>query len=224
MMFTYGASGFVPAQQLPVVRSGRACSQVAMLSPAQEKKAEQLEQIKDLMSDKALAFAVRSESIPVNALNDLRQKIPEGVHMQCIKNTLMRRAVGSEGLERFNAIAGGEGRKDFDVTRKSNYWFLVPEDKMRESVDLWNDWAKENKKARCLTCACAAAPSRPLLLPRQPSSSGPLPRSRARTPSSRAASAQHATKRAASGHAYRCKPQPPVSPPLPPPTSRDAPR
>lgn len=143
------ASGFVPTQQLPAVRSGRVCSsQVAMLSPAQEKKAEQLEQIQGLMEGKALAFAVRSEGIPVNALNDLRQKIPEGVEMQCIKNTLMRRAVGSEGLERFNAIAGGEGRKEFDVTRKSNYWFLVPEDKMRESVDLWNDWVKENNKVR----------------------------------------------------------------------------
>ena len=181
MMLSYGASGFLPTQQLPVVRSGRACSQVAMLSPAQEKKAEQLEQVQGLMSDKALAFAVRSESIPVNALSELRQKIPEGVQMQCIKNTLMRRAVGAEGLERFNAIAGGDGRKDFDVTRKSNYWFFVPEDKMRESVDLWNDWANENKKVRrastrghaplpCSPAGCCAAWA-----------SGPLPLRCART-------------------------------------------
>merc|ERR1719502_1015129 len=95
-----------------------------------------------MMEDKALAFCVRSEGIKPNDFNQLRQKFPDEVKIQCVKNTLMRRASGTEGLERFAAISEGE----YDVTRMSNYWFFVPEDKMRDAVDTWTDFAKENKK------------------------------------------------------------------------------
>ena len=131
-----------------------AAGRVAMLSPAQEKKAAQLEELTAMMEDKALAFCVRSEGIKPNDFNQLRQKFPDEVKIQCVKNTLMRRAAGTEGLERFAAIAEGET----PVTRMSNYWFFVPEDHMRDTVETWNKWVEETKAVRaCPRSAGAAA-------------------------------------------------------------------
>jgi len=144
MLLAVGAAGFLPTQRLPAGRTvtSPAGSRLMMLSPAMTKKAAKVEQVVSVMENAQMMFAVRSEKIPVNKLNDLRQKLPEGVQMQCVKNTLMRRASGTEGLERFAAISEGE----HDVTRMSNFWFFVPEDKMRDAVDTWTDFANENKK------------------------------------------------------------------------------
>lgn len=100
------------------------------------KKGAIVEEVKGQMEDALLMFCVRSEGITVNDMNMMRQKFPEDVTIRCVKNTLVKRA--AEDYPRFQ---GGD-----DLLVKSNYWFFVPEDRMRETVDTWNDWVDETKK------------------------------------------------------------------------------
>merc|ERR1719393_1158994 len=64
--------------------------------------------------------------------------LPEEIKMRCVKNTLMLKA--TEDYPQFQA------EKLPELLEYSNYWFFVPEDKMRESVKVWNDWTEANKK------------------------------------------------------------------------------
>jgi ribosomal protein L10 len=106
-------------------------------------KAATVEGVKASMEDSALLFSVRTDGITVNDMNTLRQKFPEDVKVQCVKNTLVRRA--AEAHPKFQ---GGDSLLEY-----SNYWFFVPEGSMRATVDLWNDWVKESKQVRCVAPA-----------------------------------------------------------------------
>merc|ERR1719453_2631642 len=87
------------------------------------------------MESSALMFCVRSEGIKVNDMNMLRQKFDASVTVRCVKNTLIKRAV-----EDYPKFQGGDSLLEY-----SNYWFFVPEEQMRPTVDTWNDWIKETK-------------------------------------------------------------------------------
>merc|ERR1719267_125699 len=100
------------------------------------KKAAIVEEGKGHMEESAMMFCVRSEGITVNDMNMMRQKFPEAVKVRCVKNTLVKRAA-----EDYPQFQGGD-----DLLEYSNYWFFVPEDNMRETVDTWNDWVKETNK------------------------------------------------------------------------------
>jgi len=100
------------------------------------KKAAIVEEVKGHMETSSMMFCVRSEGITVNDMNMMRQKFPETVTVRCVKNTLVKRAA-----EDYPNFQGGD-----DLLEYSNYWFFVPEDNMRETVDTWNDWVKETNK------------------------------------------------------------------------------
>merc|ERR1719263_2750862 len=87
------------------------------------------------MDGAALMFCVRTEGITVNDMNMMRQKFEEDVSIQCVKNTLIKRAA-----EEYPRFQGGDSLLEY-----SNYWFFVPESGMRAAVDTWNDWVKETK-------------------------------------------------------------------------------
>merc|ERR1711937_720471 len=76
------------------------------------------------------------EGITVNELNAMRQKFDDEVTIRCVKNTLIKRAA-----EDFPKLQGGDSLLEY-----SNYWFFVPEDKMRGAVETWGDFIKETKK------------------------------------------------------------------------------
>lgn len=73
--------------------------------------------------------------------------MPEDVKIKVTKNNLIKIASTGEGLERFEAIAGEEK----EITRMSNIWFYVPEDKMKSSVEGWTkhckDFSNENRNS-----------------------------------------------------------------------------
>ena len=100
------------------------------------KKAALVEECKAAMEPAALMFCVRSEGITVNDMNKMRQKFPEDVTIKCVKNTLVKRAA-----EDYPQFQGGD-----ELLVRSNYWFFVPEDKMRETYKTWDEWIKETKK------------------------------------------------------------------------------
>jgi large subunit ribosomal protein L10 len=126
-------AGLVAPQQQQVWRT----THVSMGSAAaMERKGKIVDEVKEVMADSTLMFCVRSEGIPVNELNAMRQKLPETVTMRCVKNTLVKRAV-----EDYPNFQGGD-----DMLHFSNYWFFVPEDQMRPTVDLWTDFVQETKK------------------------------------------------------------------------------
>lgn len=102
------------------------------------KKAAIVDEVKGHMEGASMMFCVRSEGIKVNDMNMMRQKFPESVTVRCVKNTLVKRAT-----EDFPNFQGGD-----DLLAYSNYWFFVPEDSMRETVDIWEDWIKETNKVR----------------------------------------------------------------------------
>lgn len=83
-----------------------------------------------------LMFCVRSEGITVNAMNGVRQKLPEGTTVRCLKNTLVQRAIVDN--DRFP--------ESEELLQRSNYWFFVPESEVRASVELWNDFIKESNQ------------------------------------------------------------------------------
>mmetsp|Transcript_3089 Transcript_3089/g.5111 ORF Transcript_3089/g.5111 Transcript_3089/m.5111 type:complete len:216 (+) Transcript_3089:50-697(+) len=99
-----------------------------------DKKQEKIDAVKDVLGDTALLFCARSEGVPVNTLNELRQKLPEGVTMRCVKNTLMKRATEGTQFEIDDALLF-----------QSNFWFFVPEADMKATVNLWDDMVKNNK-------------------------------------------------------------------------------
>uniref|UniRef100_A0A7S0NQ63 Ribosomal protein L10 n=1 Tax=Calcidiscus leptoporus TaxID=127549 RepID=A0A7S0NQ63_9EUKA len=136
------AQGLLPASLS--LSSGRTTTPARTSQPsmagalALAKKTKVLESVHEVMAESQLMFCVRSEGLQVNQLNELRQKLPDGVVLKCVKNTLINLAVREH--EQFNAPNIEE------LLQYSNYWFFVPETQMRESVKVWNDWLKENKK------------------------------------------------------------------------------
>ena len=111
----------------------------AMLSPAQEKKASLVEEVKAQMQTSSLLFCVRSEGITVNEMNLQRQKFPDSVKIRCVKNTLIHRA--AQDFPDFEVVSKTGGELKF-----SNYWFFVPEEDMRATVKTWNDFIDESKR------------------------------------------------------------------------------
>merc|ERR1719164_294591 len=87
------------------------------------------------MEKSALMFCVRSEGIKPNDMNRMRQKYPEEITIRCVKNTLIKRA--AEEVPKFQ---GGDSLLEY-----SNYWFFVPEQHLRTTVETWNDFVKETK-------------------------------------------------------------------------------
>uniref|UniRef100_A0A7S0Q7R3 50S ribosomal protein L10 n=1 Tax=Coccolithus braarudii TaxID=221442 RepID=A0A7S0Q7R3_9EUKA len=142
-VFASSADGLLPGS-FPM-SSGRAAAACSRVSPvnmagatALAAKTKVLESVHEVMDETQLMFCVRSEGLMVNEMNDLRQKLPEGVTLKCVKNTLINIAV--QDHEHYNA----DNIKE--LLHYSNYWFFVPETQMRDSVKLWNDWLKEKKK------------------------------------------------------------------------------
>jgi len=124
---------------------GRRAAEAVMVAAAAEEKAEvtrarhgRSQKIVDdligTMEVSALMYSIRTEGLTVNQVNEVRQKLPEGSRMFCAKNSLVKRAV--EDIPKFQ---GGD-----DLLEYSNYWFFAPEDKMRDTVDCWIDFMKEN--------------------------------------------------------------------------------
>ena len=105
-----GVTGLMPTQRLPVVSSHAAAVRVAspqmVGSVALVKKEAAVLEIQEGMKDAALMFCVRSEGIPANEMNALRQAFPEEVKIKVCKNNLLKIATLGEGFERFAAIAG----------------------------------------------------------------------------------------------------------------------
>ena len=138
-----GVTGLMPTQRLPVVSSQaaavRAASPLMGGAAALAKKEAAVQEIREGMEDAALLFCVRSEGIPVNEMNALRMSMPEDVKIKVTKNNLLKIAATGEGLERFAAVAGEEK----EITRMSNIWFYVPEDKMKTTVTGWAKHCKE---------------------------------------------------------------------------------
>merc|ERR1719267_172884 len=119
-----------------VERAARGAGVTMMPSEATiAKKAAVVDEVVETMEGSSLMFCVRSEGITVNDMN-MRQKFPEEVTVRCVKNTLIKRA--SEQVPKFQ---GGDS-----LLEKSNYWFFVPEENLRETVETWNDYIKDTKK------------------------------------------------------------------------------
>lgn len=138
-----GVTGLMPTQRLPVVSSQaaavRAASPLMGGAAALAKKEAAVQDIREGMADATLLFCVRSEGIPVNEINALRMNMPEDVKIKVTKNNLIKIAAAGEGLERFAGIAGEEQ----EITRMSNIWFYVPEDKMKSTVEGWAKHCKD---------------------------------------------------------------------------------
>jgi ribosomal protein L10 len=109
------------------------------------KKTEKLEDIRATMAEAQLMFCVRSEGLRVNEINKLRQLLPEGVEMKCVKNTLINLAV--KDFDQFNADNIDE------LLHYSNFWFFASEDKMRESFKIWKDFSKDKVWGACVLVA-----------------------------------------------------------------------
>jgi large subunit ribosomal protein L10 len=99
------------------------------------KKKIVVDSVVETMNDASLMFCVRSEGITVNDMNMMRQKFPDEVKIRCVKNTLVKRA--AQEVPRFQ---GGDS-----LCTRSNYWFFVPEEHLRETFETWNDWVKETQ-------------------------------------------------------------------------------
>lgn len=109
---------------------------VTMGAPAiVAKKQAIVDEVKVTLEDTMLMFCVRSEGIPVNKMNDMRQKMPEGTVVRCVKNTLIKRAIADD--DRFP--------ESEDLLQRSNYWFFVPEANVRDTVELWDKFVAETK-------------------------------------------------------------------------------
>jgi len=100
------------------------------------RKAKLVEEVKATLSDTSLMFCVRSEGLTVNKINEMRQKMPEGTVVRCVKNTLVKRAI--EGDARFPLSE--------ELLQYSNYWFFVPEANLRETVELWTKFVDTSKQ------------------------------------------------------------------------------
>lgn len=137
-------SGFHAAAPIAGI-SSRAPAPAMMPSQAVvDAKSKIVSEVVEHMEGSQMLFAVRSEGIKPNDMNMMRQKFPEEVTIRCVKNTLMRRAADEvpkcQGGEFPWTLADGTS-----LLERSNYWFFVPEGKVRETVDIWDDWVKETK-------------------------------------------------------------------------------
>lgn len=120
-----------------VVQHSRTAGVQMMPSPETiAKKATIVDEVVETMEGSMLMFCVRSEGIPVNEMNILRQQMPEGTTIRCVKNTLVKRA--AEQVPKFQ---GGD-----DLLVRSNYWFFCPEEDMRETFKTWNEYVEKSKK------------------------------------------------------------------------------
>merc|ERR1719498_1731160 len=123
----------------PMAQSPTRTSCVQMGSAAAvAKKAAQVEELQSVMDKSALMFCVRANGLTVNEMNGIRQKYPEDITIKCVKSTLIKRAV-----EDYPKFQGGDS-----LLEQSNYWFFVPEENLRDGVEIWNEFVKEGKKAR----------------------------------------------------------------------------
>lgn len=141
LLLVGGAAGYAPATPVRcasgVVQGAERCA-LRMGAPSiVAKKAAVVDEVKEVLEESSLLFCARSEGIPVNKINDIRQKLPEGSTMRCVKNTLIKRAT-----ESFDNFPVSEEEK---LTEYSNYWFFVPETEIRETVELWQKFTKDNK-------------------------------------------------------------------------------
>merc|ERR1712070_790938 len=107
------------------------------------KKTVVVEKVRENMDDAQLMFCIRSEGIQLNLF---RQSLPEDIKLQCVKNTLVKVASRPDdshaGYERFNPA---DTAAVDEMLQYSNYWFFVPEERMRESVKIFDDWVNDNK-------------------------------------------------------------------------------
>lgn len=130
---SYAPAGVRSPQRAAVVDRSAA---VTMGAPAiVAKKALIVDELKETLENTMLMFCVRSEGIPVNKMNEMRQKMPENTVIRCTKNTLVKRAIADD--ERFPVSD--------DLLQYSNYWFFVPEADVRETVELWNKFVQDTK-------------------------------------------------------------------------------
>ena len=102
------------------------------------KKAVIVDEVKATLENTMLMFCVRSEGMPVNKMNEVRQRMPEGTTIRCVKNTLVKRAIADD--DRFP--------ESDDLLQYSNYWFFVPEANVRETVETWDKYIEETKLVR----------------------------------------------------------------------------
>lgn len=132
-------AGYAPAVRAPSPAATSRTTPAVMAAPAIiAKKAKVVDEVKAAMADTDLMFCVRSEGIPANDLNAMRQKLPPSVTMRCVKNTLVKRAT-----QDYPKFQGGD-----ELLVYSNFYFFVPADQMRPTVDLWLDYVKVSKKVR----------------------------------------------------------------------------
>eukprot|EP00900_Chrysochromulina_parva_P027415 jgi/Chrpa1/9307/Chrysochromulina_OHIO_Genome00004406-RA len=130
-------AGFAPAVRAPSPAAASRTTPAVMAAPAIiAKKSKVVDEVKAAMADTDLMFCVRSEGIPANDLNAMRQKLPPSVTMRCVKNTLVKRAA-----QDYPKFQGGD-----ELLVYSNFFFFVPADQMRPTVDLWLDYVKVSKK------------------------------------------------------------------------------
>eukprot|EP00967_Tisochrysis_lutea_P142371 scaffold262917_cov30-Tisochrysis_lutea.AAC.1 len=150
------------ALQLPYAARSSARAGTPMMAGAKAlaKKTAVLETVRQSMSESALMFCVRSEGLKVNEINMLRQSLPEGVTLKCVKNNLIN--IAAKDFEQFNA-------DDIEsLLHYSNYWFFASEDKMRDSFKAWETFTKDTgKKVRKATGQKRGCPLFPCL-PGQP--------------------------------------------------------
>ena len=134
-------AGFAPAVRAPSPAAASRTTPAVMAAPAIiAKKSKVVDEVKAAMADTDLMFCVRSEGIPANDLNAMRQKLPPSVTMRCVKNTLVKRAA-----QDYPKFQGGD-----ELLVYSNFFFFVPADQMRPTVDLWLDYVKVSKKVRAI--------------------------------------------------------------------------
>lgn len=129
-------AAYAPATTNSLQRTDRGAN-VRMGAPAIVARKEKIvDEVKATLDDTSLMFCVRSEGIGVNDMNAIRQKMPEGTIVRCVKNTLVKRAIADN--DRFPVAE--------DLLKKSNYWFFVPETNVRETVEVWDGFIEESKQ------------------------------------------------------------------------------
>ena len=151
------AEGLSPGTGSPqhMAVSGSQC-QLRMGAPHNiAKKAALVNQLKETLAESSLIFSARSAGLTVNEMNIIRQKMPEGTTIRCVKNTLMRRA-----LQDFPNFQGGAS-----LLENSNFWFFVPETAIRDTVEVWNGFIKAKAKQVSPHSSSTDWPCQPRLFP-----------------------------------------------------------
>jgi len=114
---------------------GRAATPLGRVSRLPGKEAK-VEQMREQLENSCMIFSIPQETITMKNIELLRAKMPPSTKVSLCKNTLMERAVEGTSYESIK-----------DVLTKTNIWFFVGEDGIRETVDGYGDWLKEaNKK------------------------------------------------------------------------------